>query len=61
VTLVGGVVRFTPAANFNGTTTFTYTVSDGTATATATVTVTVKAPPRCSPNRRFSPEKPKVW
>jgi hypothetical protein len=46
VTLVGGVVSFTPAANFNGTTTFTYTISDGnggTATATVTVTVTGRA------------------
>ena len=42
VTLAGGVVSFTPAANFNGTTSFTYTVSDGSGgTATATVTVTV--------------------
>ncbi|MDY7228677.1 Ig-like domain-containing protein [Hyalangium rubrum] len=42
VTLASGVVRFAPAANFNGTTTFTYTVSDGNGgTATATVTVTV--------------------
>ncbi len=41
VTLVGGVVSFTPAAGFNGTTTFNYTVSDGTGTDTATVTVTV--------------------
>uniref|UniRef100_UPI0012FCD52E Ig-like domain-containing protein n=1 Tax=Azohydromonas aeria TaxID=2590212 RepID=UPI0012FCD52E len=43
VTLVNGVVRFTPAPDFFGTTSFTYTVSDGnggTATATATVTVT---------------------
>ncbi len=52
VTLVGGVVRFTPAANFNGTTTFTYTLSDGnggTATATVTVTVTsVNDPPTAS-------------
>ncbi len=49
VTLVGGVVSFTPAANFNGTTSFTYTISDGnggTATATVTVTVTpVNDPP----------------
>ncbi|WP_093517313.1 Ig-like domain-containing protein [Stigmatella erecta] len=49
VTLTGGVLRFTPAANFSGTTTFTYTVSDGnggTATATVTVTVTpVNDPP----------------
>jgi uncharacterized protein (TIGR03382 family) len=44
VTLVGGVVRFAPAANFHGTTSFTYTVSDGNGgTATATVTVTVTA------------------
>ncbi|QEL20932.1 Ig-like domain-containing protein [Limnoglobus roseus] len=44
VTLATGVVRFTPAANFNGMTTFTYTVSDGNGTsATATVTVTVSA------------------
>jgi uncharacterized protein (TIGR03382 family) len=44
VTLVGGVVRFTPAANYNGATSFTYTVSDGNGgTATATVTVTVGA------------------
>jgi hypothetical protein len=42
VTLAGGDVRFTPAANFNGTVTFTYTVSDGNGgTAAATVTVTV--------------------
>ncbi|WP_407659994.1 Ig-like domain-containing protein [Hyalangium gracile] len=42
VTLTSGVVRFTPAANFSGTTTFQYTVSDGNGgTATATVTVTV--------------------
>ncbi|RYX80611.1 tandem-95 repeat protein [bacterium] len=49
VTLIGGVVRFAPAANFNGTTTFTYTLSDGndgTDTATVTVTVTpVNDPP----------------
>lgn len=42
VTLTSGVVRYTPALNFNGTTTFTYTISDGNGgTATATVTVTV--------------------
>ncbi|ADO74013.1 Ig-like domain-containing protein [Stigmatella aurantiaca] len=50
VTLTGGVVRFRPEANFNGTTTFTYTVSDGnngTDTATVTVTVTpMNDPPR---------------
>ncbi len=43
VTLTGGVVRFTPAPDFNGTTSFTYTLTDGTLTATATVTVTVTA------------------
>ncbi|MBM7114307.1 tandem-95 repeat protein [Archangium primigenium] len=44
VTLVSGVVRFTPAPNFNGATSFTYTISDGNGgTATATVRVTVTA------------------
>jgi outer membrane protein OmpA-like peptidoglycan-associated protein len=44
VTVVGGVVSFTPAANYNGTVTFTYTVSDGNGgTDTATVTMTVSA------------------
>ena len=44
VTLTNGVVSFTPAANFNGTTSFTYTVSDGNGgTASATVTVNVAA------------------
>ncbi len=42
VTLVGGVVSYTPDANFFGTDTFTYTISDGNGgTDTATVTVTV--------------------
>ena len=42
VTLVGGVVSYTPAANASGTETFTYTISDGnTGTATATVTMTL--------------------
>ncbi|MDV7213490.1 beta strand repeat-containing protein, partial [Azotobacter beijerinckii] len=42
VTLVGGVVSFTPTANWNGTTSFTYTLSDGNGgTDTATVSVTV--------------------
>ncbi len=49
VTLTGGVVSFTPAADFNGTTSFTYTISDGnggTDTATVTVNVTpVNDPP----------------
>ncbi|MBA3817635.1 MAG: tandem-95 repeat protein, partial [Deltaproteobacteria bacterium] len=40
----GAAVTFTPAANFNGTTTFTYTISDGNGgTDTATVSVTVGA------------------
>ncbi|RYF26361.1 MAG: tandem-95 repeat protein [Flavobacteriales bacterium] len=44
VTLTGGVVRFTPAVNFNGITSFTYTISDGNGgTATGTVNVTVTA------------------
>ncbi|MBV2134264.1 tandem-95 repeat protein, partial [Pseudomonas sp. MAP12] len=42
VSLVGGVVSFTPDANWNGTTSFTYTVSDGNGGSdTATVDVTV--------------------
>ncbi|MDV7214325.1 Ig-like domain-containing protein, partial [Azotobacter beijerinckii] len=42
VTLAGGVVSFTPTANWNGTTSFTYTLSDGNGgTDTATVSVTV--------------------
>ena len=51
-------VSFTPAANFNGTTTFTYTISDGnggTATATVTVTVTpVNDPPDGRSTTRFT-------
>jgi VCBS repeat-containing protein len=40
----GGVYTFTPAPNFNGTSSFTFTVSDGTATsAPATVNITVTA------------------
>ena len=38
-----GVMSFTPAANFNGSTTFTYTVTSGGVTETATVTVNVTA------------------
>ncbi|WP_225409013.1 Ig-like domain-containing protein [Stigmatella hybrida] len=48
VTLVNGVVTYTPAPAFTGTDTFTYTVDDGhggTDTATVTVTVTPNAPP----------------
>jgi hypothetical protein len=42
VTLTGGVVRYTPNSNYNGSDTFTYTVTDSAgATATATVSVTV--------------------
>ena len=42
VTLVSGVVSYTPAENFHGTDTFTYTISDGNGgTNTATVSVTV--------------------
>ncbi len=44
VTLVAGVVSYTPNANYFGTDSFTYTVSDGNGgTATATVNVTVTA------------------
>ncbi len=43
VTLQGGVVRFTPTANFNGSATFRYTVSDGNGgSAVGNVTVTVR-------------------
>ena len=40
----GTLLRYTPAANFNGTDTFTYITTDGTAqSAAATVTITVTA------------------
>ncbi len=49
VSLVGGVITFTPSLNFNGPASFTYTVSDGQggfSTATVTVNVTpVNDPP----------------
>ena len=42
VTLVGGVVTYTPDPDYFGTDTFTYTISDGNGgTDTATVTVNV--------------------
>jgi hypothetical protein len=41
-----GTLKYTPAANFNGTDSFTYTVSDGIGgTATATVNITVTPVP----------------
>jgi hypothetical protein len=43
VSVVAGVLTYTPNSNYNGTDTFTYTISDGhshTDTATATVTIT---------------------
>ena len=44
VTFTGTVATFTPALNFNGTTSFTYTIKDpSNTTATATVTITVTA------------------
>ncbi len=52
--LHGANVRYTPPAEYSGTTTFTYTISDGnggTATATVTVTVTpVNDPPVANPD-----------
>ncbi|MBN9522986.1 tandem-95 repeat protein, partial [bacterium] len=54
VTLVGGVVRYAPAADYVGTDSFTYTLSDGNGgTATGTVAVTVAAvndPPTAGPD-----------
>jgi len=43
VALAGGMVTFTPRANFNGTATFGYTVTDGGLQASGTVTVVVTA------------------
>jgi cysteine-rich repeat protein len=41
VVLMGGTVRFTPAANYSGAASFTYTLSDGTAIDTGVVAVNV--------------------
>ena len=43
VTVVDGVVRYTPALNSSGSETFTYTVSDGVASSTQTLTINVTA------------------
>src|SRR6185436_2467412 len=61
VVVVGGTnLLFTPAPNFNGTTTITYTISDGnggTTTATVTVTVTpVNDPPVAVDDSASTPE-----
>jgi predicted glutamine amidotransferase len=59
VTLVDGVVTFTPDPDFNGTGAFTYTVSDGSLTAQGTVTVTVvpvNDPPVAVDDSRFVDE-----
>src|SRR5213075_2012755 len=61
VVIEGGTnLLFTPAPNFNGTTTITYTISDGnggTATATVTVTVTpVNDPPVAVDDSASTPE-----
>lgn len=52
----GLTVRYTPAANFNGTETFTYTLSDGrggTATGTVSVAVNLENPPPTPQNDTF--------
>ena len=43
VSVLGTVITFTPAANFNGAAAISYTVSDGTLSDTATIAVTVTA------------------
>jgi hypothetical protein len=54
--LVGGVVQYTPALNYNGPDTFTYTLSDGNGgSAVGTVNVTVTAandPPVAGPDTK---------
>ncbi|HEX8699421.1 MAG TPA: Ig-like domain-containing protein, partial [Myxococcaceae bacterium] len=51
VTLNGGVVSFTPATGFVGTTSFEYTINDGNGgTDTAMVIVTVRTPPGGPPD-----------
>src|SRR5262249_58216726 len=61
-TLVGGVVRYAPAANYNGTDSFTYTISDGNGgTAPAPINVTVpppKDPPAANPPAAPTPRAP---
>ena len=42
VSLIGGAVTYTPAANYDGPDSFTYTISDGSSSDTATVTIMVK-------------------
>ncbi len=54
-TIVGTVVRYTPAAGFTGTETFTYTIRDpGGLTGSATVTVSV-VPPRSGGGGALNP------
>lgn len=63
VSLVGGLVTYTPAAGWSGTDSFTYTLSDGTLTDTATVTVTVRAvndPPTAAPVSETTPQNTSV-
>ncbi len=45
VSLGGGNVQYSPAANYNGSDTFSYSVFDGTYTTTASVSVTVTSVP----------------
>ena len=41
VSIVGNLIRYTPAAGFTGAAVISYTISDGTLTASATLTVSV--------------------